>query len=140
MRSSPSALTDPAAALDALGAARRRTLRLVQGVSQDELERVHDALMSPLVWDLGHIAAFEDLWLSVRGAGLEPLRPNLMSVYDADETPRARRGDLPYLRASAALEYLSGVRERARRVLQRVPPLPCELVLQHERQHNETML
>jgi len=109
-------------------------------VAEADLNRVHDALMSPLVWDLGHIAAFEDLWLSVRGAGLEPLRPNLMSVYDADETPRARRGDLPYLRASAALEYLSGVRERARGVLQRVPRLPCELVLQHERQHNETML
>ena len=27
----------------------------------DDLERVHSSIMSPLVWDLGHIAAYEDL-------------------------------------------------------------------------------
>ena len=96
--------------------------------------------MSPLVWDLGHLAAFEDLWLAVRGAGLEPMRPELMRVYDATETPRADRGDLPFLRRDEALDYMDAVRERARGVLERVPPLLRELVLQHECQHNETML
>jgi iron(II)-dependent oxidoreductase len=96
--------------------------------------------MSPLVWDLGHIAAFEDLWIAARGAGLDPLRPDLMAVYDADETPRPERGDLPYLRRREALDYLAAVRERAARVLERVDPLFVELVVQHECQHNETML
>ena len=32
-------------------------------MSDENLDRVHDPLMSPLVWDLGHIAAFEDLWI-----------------------------------------------------------------------------
>ena len=101
---------------------------------------MHDPLMSPLVWDLGHIAAYEDLWLGVRGAGLEPLRPDLMGVYDADETPRPDRGELPYLRRDEALLYMDAVRERALGVLDRVPPLLQELVLQHECQHDETML
>ena len=46
-----------------LSEARERTLWLVESVSDEDLERVHNPLMSPLVWDLGHIAAFEELWV-----------------------------------------------------------------------------
>ena len=48
----------------ALGDTRERTLAMVAPIADDDLERVHSTLMSPLVWDLGHIAAFEDLWLA----------------------------------------------------------------------------
>jgi len=41
---------------DQLEEAPERTLALVESVSDDDLNRVHDPLMSPLVWDLGHIA------------------------------------------------------------------------------------
>src|ERR1051325_9780586 len=98
--------------LDALHDTRERTLALVAHLDDDAIERVHSPLMSPLVWDLGHIAAFEDLWLVHRGAGLPLLRPDLAEVYDAFETPRAQRGDLPYLRRTEALAYLAQVRER----------------------------
>ena len=126
--------------------ARDRTLALVMDVSDDDLERVHDPLMSPLLWDLGHIAAYEDLWLCARAGGLEPLRPDLAEVYDAAETPRARRGDLPYLRRPEAIAYLGEVHERSLEVLERADlsasggRFVWEMVLQHEHQHNETML
>ena len=136
---------------EALAEARERTLALVAPVSQGDLDRVHSPLMSPLVWDLGHIAAFEDLWLCVRAGGLEPLRPDLMAVYDASETPRAERGDIPYLRRDDALEYMEQVRERALGVLAGADLSPdsdrlnangfvWDLLIQHEHQHNETML
>jgi len=117
---------------------RARTLALVAHLDDDALERVHSPLMSPLVWDLGHIAAFEDLWLAHRGAGLPLLRADLAEVYDAFETPRAQRGELPYLRRAEALAYLEQVRERTAEL----PPDPLlhELVLRHEQQHTETML
>jgi len=124
--------------LDALRDARERTLALVAHLDDDVLERVHSPLMSPLVWDLGHIAAFEDLWLAHRGAGLPLLRADLAEVYDAFETPRAQRGDLPYLRRAEALAYLGAVRERIAEL-----PLDAtlhELVVRHEQQHTETML
>ena len=124
--------------LDALSDTRRRTLALVAHLDDDVLERVHSPLMSPLVWDLGHIAAFEDLWLAHRGAGLPLLRPDLAEVYDAFETPRAHRGDLPYLRRADALAYLAAVRERIAEPA--IDPLLTELVLRHEQQHTETML
>jgi gamma-glutamyl hercynylcysteine S-oxide synthase len=124
-----------------LAEARGRTLHLIQSISVEDLERVHSRLMSPLVWDLGHIAAFEDLWICHRLGGLEPLRADLMEVYDAAETPRAGRGELPYLRHREALGYLDAVRRRALRVLTQKGTSPIgEMVLQHEHQHNETML
>ncbi len=52
----------------AMGAARERTLALVAHLSDEQLGIVHSPIMSPLVWDLGHIAAYEDLWLSERPA------------------------------------------------------------------------
>ncbi len=136
---------------EALVEGRERTLALVEQIGEDDLNRVHSTLMSPLVWDLGHIAAFEDLWLCVRAGGLEPLRPELMAVYDATETPRAERGDIPYLRRDDALEYMAAVRERALGVLARADLSPAsdrlnanglvwDLLIQHEHQHDETML
>src|SRR5215216_2249193 len=107
-----------------LAEARERTLGLVEHVSDEDLNRVHSPLMSPLVWDLGHIAAFEDLWLCQNVGGLGPLREGLWEVYDASETPRAGRGDLPYLQPDEARVYLEDVRERALSVLDRVDPDP----------------
>jgi gamma-glutamyl hercynylcysteine S-oxide synthase len=119
--------------------ARERTLALVEPVSDEDLQRVHDPLMSPLVWDLGHIAAFEDLWVC-RETGRELLRPDLAEVYDATETPRPRRGELPYLRREEALAYMRDVRERATAALDEIPAFIGEMLAQHEHQHNETML
>jgi iron(II)-dependent oxidoreductase len=58
-----------ASTAEALGEARERTLALVASISDADLVKVHSPLMSPLVWDLGHIAAFEDLWLVHRLSG-----------------------------------------------------------------------
>lgn len=125
-----------------LGEARARTLALVASVgSEADLDRVHSPLLSPLAWDLGHIAAFEDLWVC-RTSGLEPLRPGLMGVYDAAETPRAARGDLPYLRHREALAFMEAVRARTLAALEADggENLVWEMLIQHEQQHNETML
>jgi iron(II)-dependent oxidoreductase len=125
-----------------LGESRERTLALVAPVSEDDMNRVHDPLMSPLVWDLGHIAAFEDLWLGVAAGGLPALRPELMAVYDAAETPRAERGDIPYLHLDEAYDYMDAVRRRALHVLDGpdLDPALWDMVIRHEQQHNETML
>ena len=66
--------------LSAMDEARERTLALVARLSGEELETVHSPIMSPLVWDLGHIAAYEDLWLAHRhrrhaAAARRPGRP-----------------------------------------------------------------
>jgi iron(II)-dependent oxidoreductase len=125
-----------------LDEARQRTLALVHSISDEDMNRVHDPLMSPLVWDLGHIAAFEDLWIAIEGGDRPALRPELLTVYDATETPRAERGEIPYLRLDAARAYLDAVRRRSIELLEAgtVDPVIWDMVIRHEQQHNETML
>ena len=68
--------------------ARRHTLKLVEPLTHEQLNRVYDPILSPLIWDLGHIANFEELWLVQRIGGREPLRGDLGELYDAIEQPR----------------------------------------------------
>src|SRR5271165_5944751 len=122
--------------------ARRGTLALVATLSEEDLERVHSPIMSPLVWDLGHIAAYEDLWLARRYGGMPLLRADLADCYDAFETPRAARGDIDALGVSDARAYLEQVRTRASNVIRTRGTgdgVICEMVLRHELQHQETM-
>jgi gamma-glutamyl hercynylcysteine S-oxide synthase len=127
-----------------LAAVRQRTLDLIAHLSTADLERVIDPILSPLVWDLGHIAAYEDLWCVHRH---DPARPPLLHAglaghYDAFETPRAVRGDLRILGHAGALDYLAAVRERTLDALERLGAgdgFVHEMVLRHELQHTETM-
>lgn len=122
-------------------AVRTRTLDLIDGLDDATLERVHSRLMSPLVWDLGHIAAFADLWLSRQPGAPPPLKPELFGVYDAAETPRADRGTLPMLRPAAARAYLDATLDRALAAVDGAEDdLVFHLIAEHEEQHNETML
>src|SRR5665811_1995494 len=49
---------------DLLTEARARTLLLISAVSDEDLHQQHDPLMSPIIWDVGHIAHFEEPWLT----------------------------------------------------------------------------
>jgi iron(II)-dependent oxidoreductase len=139
----PAQTTSPGSdALASLTLAREQTLALVAPLSDAQLERVHSPIMSPLVWDLGHIAAYEDLWLAHRLGGLPLLRPELAAVYDAFETPRAVRGDIEILDPPGARAYLLQVRARVAAVLGARGAgdgVLVEMVARHELQHNETM-
>ena len=133
---------DAAQVLQALAATRERTLALVAELDDEQLERVHSPIMSPLVWDLGHIAAYEDLWLGQRYGGLELLRPELATLYDAFETPRAVRGEIEALGPADARDYMTAVSARTADVIETRgvdDGVLCEMVLRHELQHSETM-
>jgi gamma-glutamyl hercynylcysteine S-oxide synthase len=130
--------------------ARRHTLALVEPLTEEQLNRVYDPILSPLIWDLGHIANFEELWLVQRIGGREALRGDLGELYDAIEQPRKIRGELPILRAGEVRPYMEQVRGRTLEVLEGIeldPKDPLladgfvyEMLLAHEHQHNETML
>ena len=133
----------------ALNCAREATLRLVEPVDDEQMVAQVSPIMSPLVWDLAHIGWFEELWLIRRIAIDEPLLEGFDDVYDAFRHPRGQRSRLPILTPPEARAYLESVRRRALRVLEDVPledshPLRGAyvygLVLQHELQHQETIL
>ena len=133
---------NPVQTLAELQEARRGTLALVAPLSEQDLERVHSPIMSPLAWDLGHIAAYEDLWLAHRHGGKPLLRPDLADLYDAFETPRAVRGEIDALGPDDARAYLQEVRARTVEVIAHAgvgDGFIAEMVLRHELQHSETM-
>jgi iron(II)-dependent oxidoreductase len=124
---------------------------LIEPLDEAQLNTVYSEILSPLAWDLGHIANFEELWLVRNVGGLEPLDGELGRFYDAIENPRASRNELPLLRGATLRGYMADVRERALEALDRIEiedgddPLLAggfayEMVIAHERQHQETML
>jgi iron(II)-dependent oxidoreductase len=136
---------------DELERVRRRSLGLTTTVLDErDLLAQHSRLMSPLVWDLAHVGNYEELWLLRAAAGVEAMRPEIDSIYDAFEHPRATRPTLPLLRPDEAGTYIDLVR---RKVLDTLSSLRLSsggpllddgfvfgMVLQHEHQHDETML
>ena len=134
-----------------LRASRERIFHLIEGLSEDALNRVHSPLMSPIVWDLGHIATFEDLWLVQKAHGVAPLREDLGIVYDPHQRGAARPGAAPVL-ADGGLRGLHGGCARANAAHLETADLSkdagellargfiYEMVLCHEMQHSETIL
>ena len=142
---------DTQALVDELTAARARFLSILDPFDETVLRRQHDVLMSPLLWDLAHVANYEDLWL-VRALGGEPTRDGLDDLYDAFKQPRRVREALPLLDLAQARTYGEAVRARALEHLAASdvgPDSPERLlrhgfvhrmVAQHEHQHAETLL
>jgi iron(II)-dependent oxidoreductase len=136
--------------VEKLTEARERTRWLLGTVSDEDLSRQHDAIMSPLVWDYGHIGNYEELWLLERAFGRVLSDRELYDIYDASLTPRSERPSLNLFDRPSADRYLDAVREAALEALAEADldggdPLlkggfVYHMVLQHEYQHNETML
>jgi gamma-glutamyl hercynylcysteine S-oxide synthase len=130
-------------------AARARTELLTGSVDEADLVRQHSPLMSPLVWDLAHIANQEELWLLRNVGGIEPMHPEIDPLYDAFEHPRAERPSLPLLPPAEARSYGHEVRGRVLDLLDSIrfsgsrllsDGFAFGMVAQHEAQHDETML
>ncbi len=135
----------------ALDAQRSRTLELVSALDDARLITQHSHIMSPLVWDLGHIATFEEQW--IRRASGAPRDCDALErdrLYDPIVHPRAVRGGLTLGDRRACEEALAEVRARTMAFLDATAfpsddPLLCEgyvfpMLAQHEAQHAETML
>jgi iron(II)-dependent oxidoreductase len=134
---------------DLLAEARERTLLLISGLSDEDLHRQHDPLMSPIIWDVGHIAHFEELWLTQNLDGAIEFS-EMPGMYNPFEHSRASRASLALPTLAQMMERLREIRSR---VLDRLDSLEWNdlnplikggyvynMVLQHEYQHNETIL
>src|SRR5215210_2509729 len=130
--------------------ARERTRFLLGPVSKEDLVAQHDQIMSPLIWDYGHIANYEELWLLHKAHGKVLSKRELYDMYDASLHPREERPSLNLLNRKDADLYLDAVRNAVLEMLEDADldgddPLLKDgfvynMIVQHEYQHNETML
>lgn len=150
MDTSPGRPLTRARITELLGEARTRTLLLVASLSDEDLRRQHDPLMSPIIWDLGHIGHFEEVWLVENVDGEGDGSEGLRGMYDPFRNPRSTRDGLALPDRAGATEFLAAVRGV---VLDRLSGLDLatttpllrdgyvfRMVLQHEYQHDETIL
>ncbi|HEY2505881.1 MAG TPA: ergothioneine biosynthesis protein EgtB [Streptosporangiaceae bacterium] len=132
-----------------LVSARDRTTLLTTSVEEADLVKQHSPLMSPLVWDLAHVANQEELWLLREVGGRTPMHPEIDPLYDAFEHPRFERPSLPLLPPEEARRYGHEVRGRVLDLLEKArfdgtqlmtDGFAWGMIAQHEAQHDETML
>ena len=94
-----------------LADARERTLLLISPLTDEDLRLQHDPLMSPILWDIGHIAHFEELWLTQNLDG--PIEFSEMpGLYNPFEHPRATRAALPLPGMAQMRSRLDEIRSR----------------------------
>lgn len=128
---------------------RARTLQLFDvATSEAVLARAPLPGFRPTLWHLAHIGAFEGYWILQRAAGQPSLNPQYDAVFDPIKTPRESLDALPSRAEMQA--FLAETRRRVDAVIDdaasgalRGPLLDggfvFDLVLEHERQHQETL-
>ena len=122
---------------------------LVAPLSDDDLRAQHDPLMSPVLWDIGHIAHFAELWLTQNLDG-QIRFAEMPGMYNPFEHPRRVRGQLIYPSLDECWAITTEIQQRIAAKLGSVDwgsdaPLLRDgyvghMVLQHEYQHDETIL
>ncbi len=133
-----------------LAAVRERTELLVSVLDWTTLRSQQIPILSPMVWDLGHIGQFEEDWLTRRLTGGKPLHDGFEAMFDPQQNPRPTREALPLPNREQLADYLRRVRHRSLRSLAEIEVgeapdllrdgLVYELVAEHEEQHQETLL
>ncbi len=130
---------------------RAATLGILAPLSREQLTRQHCSLLSPVVWDLGHIASYEREWAAkAEGAVQRPEDSVVARLYDPILHPRSVRGSLPLVDPEVCVAGLAEARIPTARLLETAnldngEPLLRDgyvfsLIAQHEAQHSETIL
>src|SRR5262249_25404297 len=96
-----------------LAATRQRTLELVAPLDALRLTGQHSSLMGPVVWDLAHIANYEDQWVAqLTDRQRTDTDIGRDQLFDPIRHPRAARFRLPLAGPAEVHAYLDETRAR----------------------------
>jgi len=91
--------------------ARARTLALVEDLNDAQLVVPYLPIVNPFLWELGHIAWFQEKWCSRHLAGERAIRGDADSLYDSTAIPHRTRWSLPLPTRAGTLTYAQRVLE-----------------------------
>src|SRR5260370_13405304 len=103
--------------LSAVWDARRHTLALVEDLSDEQLFGPRLKIVNPLLWEIGHVAWFQEHWALREALGHRPMLENGDELYDSSAIPHEVRWDLPLPSREQTLRYLIKVRDQVREQL-----------------------
>jgi iron(II)-dependent oxidoreductase len=93
--------------------ARRRTLDLIADLSDEQLVGPRLDIVNPLLWELGHVAWFQERWVLRRTPGTPSIRDDADANYDSAGVRHDVRWDLHLPARDATLRYAQDVLDRA---------------------------
>jgi iron(II)-dependent oxidoreductase len=124
--------------------ARRRSLELVADLNDAQLMGPRLAIVNPLLWEIGHLAWFQEKWVLRHHGGKPSLRDDGDALYDSSAVPHDTRWDLPLPTREETLAYMQGVQDRVIARLQQslTPELVYFVLLTvfHEDMHGEAFM
>jgi iron(II)-dependent oxidoreductase len=91
--------------------ARARTLDLVHDLSDDEFRVPLLKTINPFLWEIGHVAYFQEYWVLRHAAGRPPMHADADSLYDSAKVAHDTRWSLPLPERSDTIDYLHAVRD-----------------------------
>src|SRR5262249_21617166 len=141
----PRILPSPMRSTDELSAwvrdARRRTLELVAGLDERRLMGPRLAIVNPLLWEIGHVAWFQEHWVLRHAAGQASARADADALWDSSAVAHDTRWALPLPALEQTLGYMRDVEARVLRVLDDAPSpavrYHAEYTVYHEDMHDE---
>src|SRR5262249_60810415 len=80
----------PAQLIAWVSEARQRTLQLVADLDDDQLLGPRLEIVNPLLWEIGHVAWFQEKWVLRRGGG-PPIRAAAGDLYESPAVAPHRR-------------------------------------------------
>ncbi|MCS7311431.1 MAG: ergothioneine biosynthesis protein EgtB [Acidobacteria bacterium] len=124
--------------------ARRCTIELVADLTHEQLIGQRLDIVNPLLWEIGHVAWFQERWVLRHVCGMEPVRPDVDALYDSIAIPHELRWDLPLPSLDETLAYMEAVRDRVVDQLHRgTPPETLKYfvlyTIFHEDMHDEAL-
>jgi gamma-glutamyl hercynylcysteine S-oxide synthase len=131
--------------VDYLTDARVRTLELVRDLDDEQLMGPQLDTANPLLWELGHVAWFQENFALQRLEGGEKRLPNADAIYNSSTVQREGRWDLALPSRQRTLDYMARVQDAMLQRLcgERASERESELYLLtifHEDMHDETLV
>ena len=122
--------------------ARARTVVLVSDLTDEQLIGPRLPIVNPLLWEIGHLAWFQEHWVLRHVGCEEPILKGGDSLYDSARVPHDDRWTLPLASRAETLRYMDQVLNR---VLDRITRIKLNeeenyfhhLVTFHEDMHGE---
>lgn len=136
---------EPVSLASELRASREHLTRITAGLDGQRLLGPKLAIVNPPLWELGHVAWFQEYWClrrSARNGMPESMLRSADALYDSARVAHDTRWDLPLPDLKATRSYQSDVLERVTRRLEREPENGelryfVQLAVFHEDMHAE---
>ncbi|MDP8976951.1 MAG: SUMF1/EgtB/PvdO family nonheme iron enzyme, partial [Actinomycetota bacterium] len=95
-----------------MGDARARTMELIADLSDQQLVGPRLNTVNPLLWEVGHLAWFQERLVLRQACGEPPIRPDADAIWDSGAIPHDTRWRLMLPSRDETLGYVQEVRDR----------------------------